>query len=229
MPTVQQILKNAGLSDYEINSLDGRTTQAFGQVLSEAELQKTSVNEFWENTFNPGIQQWETERSDLGRRLAAAEAQKAAYERERQILVEQGIVTGDNLTRPTNSSTTPGTPTFGDANDIVSRAGEGLTQLADIEWRHRNVFGKPMDIPPSQLVSEASRAGLSLSEAAERKFGFSKKEQQVREERIRQEERGKVQREYAAAIPICVCLQVHRSTPICRERRRQVSAKTQHG
>jgi hypothetical protein len=200
MATVSEILQQAGLTSYEINSIDPKLTNAFGRVLSEAELQKTSVDEFWANTYNPGIAQWEQEKSDLGRRLAAAESQRTAYERERQVLIEQGLVTGDNFSQPRSSGgqmQTPGTPSFVDPNEIVSRAGQGLTQLADIEWKHKNIFGKPMNIPPSQLVAEADRQGISLAEAAERKFGFSKREQELRESKIRQEAETKVRKEFA--------------------------------
>ena len=78
MPSVREILAQAGLSDYEINSLDSRTTDAFGRVLGEAESQKLAVDEFWRTTYSPGIAQWEQDRQAMGRRIAAAEAKAAA-------------------------------------------------------------------------------------------------------------------------------------------------------
>ena len=54
MPTVSEILAQAGLSTYEINSIDPKLKNAFGQVLSEAESQKTSVDAFWRDTYSPG-------------------------------------------------------------------------------------------------------------------------------------------------------------------------------
>jgi len=198
MPTVSEILAQAGLSTYEINSIDPKLKNAFGQVLSEAESQKTSVDAFWRDTYSPGIQAWEQDRAELGRKIARAEAEKAALLAERKALADSGIV-GADLPINTGQSRaqggqvqTPGTPTFVDPNEIVSRAGQGLTQLADIEWKHRNVFGKPMNIAPSQLIAEADRQGISLTEAAERKFGFSKKEQEARDEGIRKDERSKM-------------------------------------
>ena len=146
MPTVAEILRNAGLSDYEINSLDDRTTQAFGQVLSEAESQKTSVDSFWQNVYNPGVTQWEADRQTLAKRIAAAEAKNAALERERQVLAEQGIVTGDNFGQPRNDGgqymPTPGTPTLSDPNEFVGRAAQGLAAIADVDYKHRLLFNQ---------------------------------------------------------------------------------------
>jgi hypothetical protein len=198
MASVRDILLQSGVDQYTINSLDERVTGALQNVLSEAELQKTSVDQFWANTYAPGIQQWEQEKSDLGRRLAASESQRAAYERERQVLVEQGIVTGDNSVKPNNSFTTPGTPTFsGDPNDFVGRVSQGLSQLSDADWKHKQLYGQPLPIAPSELIKEADRLGISPMEAAERKFKFAAKEQELRDNRIREEVESKVRREFA--------------------------------
>jgi len=207
MATVSEILAQAGLSTYEINSIDPKLASAFGQVLSEAESQKTSVDQFWANTYAPGIQAWEQEKSDLGRKLAAAEAKKAAYERERQVLVEQGLVTGDNFSQPRSSGgqfQTPGTPVFSNPDEFIGRAAQGFNQILDITHRHQQLYGKPMGIQPSALIAEADRLGISPSELAERKFSFSKREGEIQvqrqkeaEERIRQDERQKMLGRYS--------------------------------
>lgn len=200
MPTVAEILRNAGLSDYEINSLDDRTTQAFGQVLSEAELQKQSVDSFWANTYAPGIQQWETEKQALAQRLAAAEGRAAAAERERQVLAESGVIT-DSSSQSRNSAgqyVTPGTPSFSnvDANDLVSRVATGIGTVLDVSHRYQQIYGKPLPVNPSVLISEADSLGISPAELAERKFQLTKKEQEQQIQKIRDEERAKVAKEY---------------------------------
>jgi len=72
-----------------------------------------------------------------------------------------------------------------------------LSQLSDADWKHKQLYGQPLPIPPSQLIAEADRLGISPMEAAERKFKFSAKEQELRESRIRQEVETKVRREFA--------------------------------
>jgi len=160
MASVRDILLQSGVDQYTINSLDERVTGALQNVLSEAELQKTSVDQFWANTYAPGVAAWETEKSDLGRKMASAEAQRAALERERQVLVEQGLISRDSSTQPRNDggqymSQTPGTPTFsGDPNEFVSRVSRGLSQLSDIEWKYLRVPKSSYEcfMPPSGFL-----------------------------------------------------------------------------
>lgn len=201
MATVQEILRNAGLSDYEINTLDERTTQAFGQVLSEAELQKTSVDAFWRDTYSPGIAAWEQERSETARRIASVEARNAAYERERQVLAEQGIVTKDNLVPPRNAQgeyVTPGSPTFtGDPNEFVGKVAQGLSQLSDIEFTYRSLYNSPLPILPSEIIGAADRAGVTPMQYADRQWKFSEKKREIHDNQIRQEAETKVRKEFA--------------------------------
>lgn len=209
MTTVRELLEQSGLDTYTINSLDPQVTGALQNVLSKAEQDKISVDSFWANTYAPGISQWESERGDLARKLARAESEKAALERERQVLVEQGVVTGDNFARDNSgrfvADRTPGTPTFsGDPSEFIGRAAQGFNQILDISHRHQLLYGKPMEIQPSALISEADRLGISPSEYAERRFGFSKRESEIQaqkqnenEERIRADERSKVMNKYS--------------------------------
>lgn len=206
MSSVREILQQSGIDEYTINSLDERVTGALGNVLAKAEQDKMSVDQFWTNTYNPGVSQWEAEKSDLARRIAASEARNAALERERQVLAEQGLVTESPVT-PRNDRgqyVTPGTPTFsGDANDIVSRASMGLAQIADVDYRHRALFNAPMPITPSQLIKEADARGVDPLSYAEQRFGFSKKETEIaaqrekeKEQAIRDDERRKMTSQY---------------------------------
>jgi hypothetical protein len=221
MPTVQEILRQSGFRDSEIEVLDERAKVAFTNVLQQAqaereqaELQKTSVDEFWRNTYNPGIAAWEQERAEVAKKIAAAEAKAAYLERERQALRESGLVSDDlpNFTPGRGSSgrftsgagTTPGTPTFVDPNEFVGRAAQGLAQIADVDYRHRALYNQPMPVTPSQLIQEADKLGISPTEYAERKFGFSKRESEIaaqrakeHDDKIRTETRAQADREWA--------------------------------
>lgn len=203
MPTVREILESAGLDQYQINSLDSSVLGAFQNVLSEAENQKIAVDQFWSQTYSPSVAQWEQDKQEMARRIARAEGERAALLAERNALAESGVIGNDppiNVGQTRNARgeyVTPGTPTFGDANDFVARASTGLAQLADVDWKHRNLFNAPLPISPSELVRQADAAGLSPAEFAERKFGFSKKEQEERDNRIRQEARAQADKEWS--------------------------------
>jgi hypothetical protein len=211
MASVRDILLQSGVDQYTINSLDERVTGALQNVLSEAELQKTSVDEFWKNTYSPGIAQWEQDRTQMTQRIARAEAEKAALLAERSALAESGIVGAElpiNISQQRNSGgqymPTPGTPVFSNPDEFIGRAAQGFNQILDITHRHQQLYGKPMGIQPSALIAEADRLGISPSELAERKFSFSKREGEIQvqrqkeaEERIRQDERQKMLGRYS--------------------------------
>ena len=93
---------------------------------------------------------------------------------------------------------TPGTPTFsGDAGDIVNRVAQGVGSILDISHRYQQLYGSPLPVNPSALIAEADRMGINPSELAERKFSFSKKEEEIKINRIRDEERAKIAKEYS--------------------------------
>ena len=48
MPTVREILQQSGVDEYTINSIDQSVMTGFQNVLTEAENQKTSVDDFLE-------------------------------------------------------------------------------------------------------------------------------------------------------------------------------------
>ncbi|MFZ0742970.1 MAG: hypothetical protein WAM85_01110 [Terracidiphilus sp.] len=202
MTTVREILEASGVDTYEINSINPQVMGALEGVLSKAEQDRVSVNEFWKNTYNPGIAAWEAEKGDLARKLAQAEAQKAALLAERTALAESGIVGAElpiNTGQSRNSTgqyATPGTPTF-DPNDVVSRASQGLAAIADADWKHRQLYGQPLPISPSELVRQADAQGISPMDYASRQFKFQQKEQEIHDSKIRAEVEEKVRREFS--------------------------------
>lgn len=205
MTTVREILEQSGVDTYTINSLDSQVTGALQNVLTKAEQDKLSVDQFWTNTYNPGIAQWESERQELARKLATAESEKARLLAYQDTLRQQGLADDAPPRNAAGQFTTPGTPQFsGDPLEFVSRAAMGLAQIADVDHRHRSLFNAPMPITPSQLIKEADARGVDPLSYAEQRFGFSKKEgelQQQRakeaEERIRQDERQKIMGKYS--------------------------------
>ena len=150
---------------------------------------------FWKNTYSPGIAQWEAERTEQARKLAAVEARAAYLERERQSLRESGLVQDDvPVGRDTSGRfVTPGTPTFaGDPNDIVTRVASGIGGILDVSHRYQTLYGKPLPMNPSELIKGADAAGISPSEYAERQFKFSQREREIHDDQVRQDERARV-------------------------------------
>ena len=200
MSTVREILQQSGIDEYSINSLDDRVTSALQNVLTKAETDRVSVQDFWEHTYNPGVAAWEAEKGDLARKLATAESEKARLLAYQNTLRQQGLA--DDAPP---QMLTPGTPQFnGDANEFVSRAARGLQEIADVDYKHRALFNAPMPVTPSELIRQADARGLSPGEFAERQFGFSKKESELAaqraqeaEQRIRQDERAKIVSKYS--------------------------------
>lgn len=195
--TVQEVLKSSGFSDSQIAQLDARAMNAFGNVLSQAEqeraqtaLERKSLNDFYENSVVAGLTQWESDRDVLEAAKTKAEREAAYF---RAAAREAGILPGEDASRDRQGrfvagspGATPGSPTFSSPSDAMATAARGLAQLADVDWRHRNLYGSPLPISPSELVSQADAVGVDPATFAARKFKFAEREQEL--ERKRQQE-----------------------------------------
>jgi len=152
-----------------------------------AELANRNVTDFWNNTYNPGVAAWEKERNDLAKKEADAAAEAAFYKAQREgYLGTLGIKPEDAPTfTPPNTpavdpNKTPGTPTFVDPQVVISRVGDGMNTINDIMYKHQVLYGKPLPIPPSQLIAQADALKLSPMEYATRTFKFAEREQEQR-------------------------------------------------
>jgi hypothetical protein len=151
-----------------------------------ADLQKRSVDEFWQNTYNPGVAAWEKERNDLAKKASDAVAEAAFYKAQRESLKEQGIVLADapTFTPPPapviDPNKTPGTPTFSE-DAFLKRVDQGVYTIQDIGWKYQQLYGTPIPISPSELISKADAIKLSPMEYAARTFKFAEKEEEHRQ------------------------------------------------
>lgn len=158
-------------------------------ALEAAELQKRSVDEFWNNTYNPGVAAWEAERAKLAKAAADAAAESAFYKAQHASLKESGIVPADApVFTPTavvppvaTTSTTPGTPTF-TINEVRDQLGNSLGTVANIQWEYRNLYGKEMPISPTELLrqSEANKF-KDPATYANSIFKFAEKREEIRQ------------------------------------------------
>lgn len=162
-----------------------------------AELQKRSVDEFWQNTYNPGVAAWETEKSQLAKKAADEAAMAAFYKAQNDALREQGIILKEapSFTTPVvNPDSTngqgkfvpgpTGSPVF-DTNTVIRRVGDGMNTIQNIMWQHQKLYGTPLPIPPSELISKADAVKMSPMEFAARTFRFAEKEEELRQAEVK--------------------------------------------
>lgn len=241
MPTVKEILKASGFTDEKIAEMDAAAMTAFGNVLTEAQTERTSATaaqakadadfkaateavakaekerkdaiaareeaqlaqrsnvEFYEQKIVPGLTSWEEEKTRLENERVQALSQAAFYKTQNDGAKSSGFIPADapgyvppatnepkrdaNGQYVAGGGGTPGSPTFVDPKDIYKRAGDGMTMLTDINWRHQQLYGTPLPIAPSQLIAEADAQKLDPKAYAEKRFSFAQREQELAAQR----------------------------------------------
>jgi hypothetical protein len=79
---------------------------------------------------------------------------------------------------------TPGSPQFFDVNKVYEKAGDAVGVIADIDWRHRQLFdGKPLPVSPTELIRQADARHLDPKVYADQAFGFTQREQELAAQR----------------------------------------------
>jgi hypothetical protein len=155
-----------------------------------AELQKRSVDEFWKDTYAPGIKSWEEERAKLAKAASDAAAEAAYYKTQRENYLKNlnidpasaPVFTPSAVVPPAvDPNKTPGTPTFVDPNEVYKRVDKGVYTIQDIGWKYQQLYGTPIPVSPSELIAQADAIKLSPMEYAARTFKFAEKEQAARE------------------------------------------------
>jgi hypothetical protein len=154
-----------------------------------AELSKRSVDEFWQNTYNPGIASWEKERAALAKAASDAAAEAAFYKTQRESYLKTLNIdpaTAPVFTAPAPTTPppekTPGTPTFVDPNVVVSRVGDGMYSIMNIMHEYSTLYnGQQLPISPSELIKQADAQKLSPMDYAARTFKFAEKKEEIRQ------------------------------------------------
>lgn len=155
-----------------------------------AELQKRSVDEFWTNTYNPGMAAAEAEKARLSKEAADAKAEAAYYKAQRESYLttlnikpeDAPVFTPPAVVPPAvDSNKTPGTPTF-TINDVRDQLGTSLGTVANIQWEYQTLYGRPMPISPTELLrqSEANKFKDPATYASQI-FKFGEKREEMRQ------------------------------------------------
>ncbi len=197
MPTVQEILKQSGMTDEQVAAIDAKAVQAFNGVLTAAErerqqaatdaeraaVERRSNRQFYDESIAPALNTW-------GNEKAAKDAELAFYRSQLESARDSGFVPVEAPSQQRDSQgryvagtpgATPGSPTFQGIDQLRNEVGGALGTLADLQWRHQKLFGEPMPISPTQLVHEAEGQRLDPVAYAERRFGFAAKEKELAE------------------------------------------------
>lgn len=197
MPSVQEILRQTGFSDQEINAIDERARVAFTNVLTQAEADRQAAelayranSDFYEQKIVPAMTDMDTERQRLENERIRAQSEVAFYREQNEAARQAGFVASDApgfqprdgggryVAGPTGSPVLAG-----GIDELREQAGQAIGILSDLQWKHQTLFNRPLPVSPSELVKRASAAGLDAVTFANREFGFDKRERELTEER----------------------------------------------
>jgi len=169
---------------------DRKAAEASAVLAKEAEekaaLSKRSVDEFWRDTYNPGVAKWEEERAKLAKEAADRAAEAAFYKTQRESYLKTLNIDPASApefkpaTEPEKKEPpTPGSPTFSQ-DDFLKRVDKGVFTIQDIGWKYQQLYGAPIPVSPSDLVAQADALKLSPMEYAARTYKFAEKEAERR-------------------------------------------------
>jgi hypothetical protein len=242
--TVQEALEQTGLTKEQIAALDAKVITGFSGILTTAEqaqatataaaakaeadrqaaiaaqekteLERRSLNEFYETKVVPGLTSWEQEQKNLQTEAANAKALAAFYQAQNEgartagfIPVEAPKFTPGSVTptaegqRDANGryvagapGATPGSPQF--LEEIDQRLGNGISNVGWAMQEYQRLTGGQF-LPDSfdRLAAEATAQKLPFRDYVARKYDFQGKQQAIVQKQ-QQEHDAKVAQEAAA-------------------------------
>ena len=196
MPTVEEVLRQSGFTDQQISEMDARAITAFTGVLSAAEAERQRAEQerqanvqFYDNQIVPSLTGWDEEKTRLENERAQAAAQVAFYKTQNEQARVAGFIPQDAPGyQPSRDQQgryvagTTGSPTF-QPEEVIKRAGDGLAMIADVDWKHRQLFdGKPLPISPSELIRQADARRMDPMQYANQTFSFAQREQELQKQ-----------------------------------------------
>ena len=187
MPTVAELLKQAGVADEVAAGLPKEALAAFSGVLTEAETKlQTAAQKAAE--AEEARRQAELERKEINdyvtnygttvTDLAAANARAEAAETYLKSLKTQGFdIKYPGLEEPVKKAVVPGSPAEG-ANavteeKILGKVGSFMEQWIDANNEHLRLYGVPIPDGSRLVADEAARARVAGGQYIEQKYKFS--------------------------------------------------------
>ena len=215
MKTVEDILRESGMTDEQIKALDAKVVTGLTQVVSTAaqtleaaELVKRQQAEWYDTGVAPALDKWANEKTAYDAKMAAYDAaMKAAKEggfQVPEILAPQPTPhKGPDGKFVSGGNPVPGSPAF-DSKKLIDDVANFNMFVADTTWKYRQLYGAEMPDSPTVIVREAAAQHMAPAAWAAKKYDFSGKEakakadaQKAHDDAIRKEVAEAKDREWA--------------------------------
>lgn len=188
--TLEEVLRETGLTDEQITALDGKVkagltayASSANESLEKAELAVRAQREAYDREIAPALNKWANETAEYQAREAAY---KAALNAAKDGGFQIPAILNDPNPNPqpgrtadgkfvANANPVPGSPQF-DSKKLIDDVANFNVFVADTSWKYRTLFGKELPDSPSNLVREATAQRMSPADYAAKKYGFSEKE-----------------------------------------------------
>jgi hypothetical protein len=214
--TVEEILRESGLTDEQIKALDAKVVSGLTQVVSTAtqtleaaELAKRAQAEQYDTNIAPALDAWANEKAQKDAEIAFYKAQLDGAKAGGFITTTlpgtlptpaagtPAAVRGPDGKFVAGGNPVPGSPSF-DPNKLRDDIGAAFSFSADTQWKYRTLFGKEMPDSPTTLIREATAQHMSPSAWAAKKYDFAGKEKAISEQQQKDHDDA-IRKEVAAA------------------------------
>jgi hypothetical protein len=190
MKTVQDILKESGLTDEQIAQIDAKATEGFTKILStasqereQAELAKRAVEQKYDTEIAPALDNWANEKTQK-------DAEIAFYKTQFEGAKAAGFISADAPGKPVvrdsggkfvaGANEVPGSPAI--VAKLTKDVGGAVGSILDLNWKYQSLFGKPMPDSPTTLIREAEAQRMDPIAYAAKKYDFAAKEAAMKAE-----------------------------------------------
>lgn len=213
--TVEDILRQNGITDEQMKTMDQKIMSAFALVLTEAANAQADGAEklrlqqkLYEDEIVPALNGWGNEKATL-------QAERDFYKTQAEGAKTAGFLPKDapSYTAPNLDPSRDGSGRFvAGANPVPGSPGfvigpeQIVTAVSNASWvmaEHQRLFGSPAPDDFEALMKEATSNRMGIKDYADRKYGFENKrkemaakKQQDHDDAIRKETRTAVEKEF---------------------------------
>lgn len=210
--TIEEILKQSGLTDDQIKAIDARAMSGLTTVLTtataseqaaaterqKAELAQRAQQDLYSKEIAPALDAWATEKANK-------EAEIAFYRTQAEQAKVNGFVPKEapgykhpernaDGTFVANANAVPGSPAFLTAKEAMA----GISNATWAMQEHIRLYGQPMPDEFESLLNEATSQHLTFRDHVERKYKFAEKKNEIAQTRQKEHDDG-IRKETAAA------------------------------
>lgn len=195
MKTVEEILRETGLTDEQIKALDPKVLPAFTQVVTTAsqaqeaaELAQRAQAQQYDTEISPALVAWANEKAQKDAEIAYYKTQlegaKAGGFTPTAVpgappAPQPPAAASDPSRDPAGrfvagGNTVPGSPQF--VASLRNEVGAALGSMMDVQWKYQSLYGRPLPDSPTELIKEASAQRMDPVAYIAKKYDFAGKE-----------------------------------------------------